>query len=218
MRHLKLIALAVLALTAITATTATSALGAQAEGFLPTTKFIGEGKGGKLETLGKKQTTCTGTKILSGTMETDSHGTIDIHLTGCTAFGIFQANSLGDSAGTILSINLWLLCLMNSLGLGYGIWIEPATPTHIEAGGILITSQGGIIGEIAPNAKSLKKTMTFSESNGDSIRSCTGTKGETKNSNATLTEDKGKPESAGLSGQATIEAEDKTTETEIMDG
>ncbi len=220
MKHLKLIALAVMALAAITATTETAALGAQAEGFLPgATNFIGSGSGGKTETLGGKATSCTKTSILSGTMESDSHGKMDIHFSGCTAFGIFSANSLGDSAGTVLAISLWLLCLIEPKALKYGIWIELATPTHIEAGGILVTVQGGIIGEIGANARSLKKTSKFAETKGDpTVKSCTGVDGKTKTASQTYTEDGGTASSSGLQEEITIEPENKTTEIEIMDG
>jgi hypothetical protein len=219
MKHIKLIAVAIMALAAITATTASSAY-AKAEGLLPEkTNFIGAGKGGRLLTLGGKEIKCGVTNILSGTMETDSHGTVDIHFLECKAFGIFAANSLGDLAGTILSVNLWLICLIEPKTLVFGIWIEPATPVHIEAGGILVTVQGGLIGKITTNPLSLKKTVTFEQASGDpKPTSCIGTGLETKKANQTTTEDKGKAESSALEGTATLEAANKTTEMELMDG
>jgi hypothetical protein len=219
MKHIKLIAAAIMALAAITATTAATAYANQAEGFLPTTSFIGTGKGGSLATLGGKEIKCTGTNILSGTMETDSHGVVDIHFTGCTAFGIFTANSLGDSSGTILSVNLYLICLIEPKKLEFGIFLEPKTPVHIEAGGILVTVQGGLIGTITPNAKGLKKTVSFKQKGGDTTpTSCTGTDGKTKTANQTTTEDKGTPSSSALEGSATVESQSGLTEIELMDG
>jgi hypothetical protein len=219
MKHIKLIAAAIMALAAITATTASSAY-AKAEGLLPEkTNFIGSGTGGKVLTLGGKELKCGKTNILSGTMETDSHGTIDIHFTECKAFGIFAANSLGDTSGTVLAVMLWLLCLIEPKKLEFGIWGEPATPVHMEAGGILTTLQGGLIAKIAANPLSLKKTITFEQAGGDpKPTSCIGTGLETKKANQTLTEDKGKAESSAYEGSATLEAANKTTEMELMDG
>jgi hypothetical protein len=220
MRHLKLIAAAIIALAAITTTTATATYANQAEGLLPEkTNFIGTGKGGKVITLSGKELKCEATNILSGTMATDSHGTIDIHFEKCKAFGIFAANSLGDTSGTVLAVMLWLLCLIEPKTLVFGIWLEPATPVHMEAGGILTTLQGGLIAKITANPLSLKKTITFEQKGGDTgIASCIGTGLETKKATFTLTEDKGKAESAAYQGSATIEAADKKTELVLMDG
>jgi hypothetical protein len=215
MRYLKLIAAAVIALAAIT-TTAATAYGNQAEGFLPTTKFLGTSKVGTITTLAGKEIKCTRANVLSGSLETDSHGTLDIHFEECTAFGIFAANSLGDNTGVILEVVLLLLCLIEPKKLLFGIWIEPATPVHVEAAGILTTLQGGIIGTITPNANGLHKTITFKQKGGDpEPTTCTGTKGETKTANATLAEDKGKPESHGFAGEFNLEF---STAIELMDG
>jgi hypothetical protein len=218
MKHIKLIAAAIMALAAITATTASSAYANEAEGLLLKSNFIGKGLGGKLLTLSGKEIKCETTNILSGTMETDSHGTVDIHFEKCKAFGVFSAKSLGDAEGVILSINLWLICLIEPKTLVFGIWIEPATPVHIEAAGILVTVQGGLIGKITPNGKSKTKTVTFEQAGGDTkIPSCTGTDGKTKTANQTTTEDKGTPNSSALEGTATLEAS-PAKELELMDG
>jgi hypothetical protein len=218
MRYLKLIAAATMAIAAITATTATAALAAQAEGFLPLTTFTGtSAKGGNLETAAAK-IECAKASILSGTMETDSHGTVDIHYEGCKAF-FFAANSLGDASGVILGLSLWLLCLIEPKTLVYGIWIEPSSPVHIEipGAGQLLSVTGGIIGKITANAKSPKKTIVFEGEKGKAKpTSCTGMDGKTKTVNQTseLNENK-KPEGSNFKGEATIEG---AKEVEIMDG
>ena len=221
MRQLKLIAVAVMALAAI-ASTAATAYGAQAEGFLPKLPgfFIGSGGEGKLETLAGTSIVCKATNILSGTMETDSHGTVDVHYTGCKALGAFAANSKGDGAEVILAPSLWLLCLIEPKV--YGEWIEPRETVIVEvkAAGAKLAVTGGVIGKITENAKSLKKSISFKATKGDSEpKTCTGMDGKTKTVNQTteLNANK-KPESSGLTGSATIEAENKTTEVEIMPG
>ena len=189
MRHLKLITAALVAIAAITALTATAALGAQAEGFLPITSFTGKGGEGKVETLGGKVTTCKAFTVTGGA-ETDSHGTATIDYTGCTAFGIFAATSLGEASGTILAPSLWLLCLIEPKTLTYGIWLESKAPVHIEAGGKLVELEGGVIGSIEKNASSTTKTVTFKATTGDpDPKTCTGVDGKTKTVSATTEED-----------------------------
>jgi hypothetical protein len=221
MRYLKLIAAATMAIAAITAATATAALAAQAEGFLPQTNFIGESAKGVTFETASATLICKKASILSGTMATDSHGTVDIHYEQCTAFG-FPANSLGDASGVILGLSLWLLCLIEPKTLEFGIWIEPVSPVHIEIPGVgqLLLVTGGIIGKIVSNKKALKQTIKFEGEKGKpKPTSCTGTDGKTKTANQTseLNENK-KPEGMNLKGDATQEASDKKTEVEIMDG
>jgi hypothetical protein len=213
MKHLKLLAPAVVALAAFTALTASVAFAE--EGFLPTTNFIGSGAGGALEALGSLQVKCAGTNILSGVMTTDKSGTADIHYSGCTTLG-FPANSLGDNSGVILEPSNWELCLLNSTALEFGILLSAKAPVHIEVplAGALVIKEGGIIGTVAGNALSKTKTLKFSETSGDpAITSCGG-----KSSSETLEQNEnGKKEMVGLSGAVTIEAENKTTEVQIMD-
>jgi hypothetical protein len=207
------------ALKLILLTTANETIPGQAGGLLPEkTNFAGTGKTNKIVALGGTEIKCEATNILSGTMETDHHGTVDIHFEKCKAFGLFEANSLGDKAGVILSVDLWLLCLITPTTLVWGIWLEPAKPLHLETAGKLLTIKGGLIGKIVGNSKSLKKTITFTQKAGDTATtSCVGMDGKTKTANQTIEEDKGKPESSALEGEATTEAEDKKTELEIMD-
>jgi hypothetical protein len=222
MRHLRRFTVAIMALAAITATTAATAATAyanQAEGLLPAkTNFIGTGKGGKLLTLGGKEIKCEADSV-TGSPETDSHGTGTITYEKCKAFGIFGINSLGDSSGTILIPGSGLLCLIEPKKLEFGIFTEPTAPIHLEAAGILVTLQGSYISSITPNVLSLRKTLTSTQKGGDlTVTSCTGVDGKIKTANLTLTEDKGTPESAALELTATEEAADKKTEGEIMDG
>jgi hypothetical protein len=221
MRYLKLIAAATMAIAAITAATATAALAAQAGGFLPKTTFIGTSeKGGKLETAAAS-ITCAKANILSGTMETDSHGTVDIHYEKCTAFGL-PANSLGDASEVILGLSLWLYCRDSTTGAPL-MWIEPSSPVHIEvpALGQLLLVTGGILGKITPEkGPTLKTKIAFEGEKGKAKpTSCIGMDGKTKtvNQTAELNENK-KPEGSNFKGEATIEASDKKTEVEIMNG
>jgi hypothetical protein len=213
MRQLKLITAAIAVLAALTALTAASAFAE--EGFLPTTNFVGSGTGGKLQALGSLEITCTKTSILSGVMTNDKSGTVDVHYSGCSAFG-FPANSLGDASGVILAPSNWELCLLNSTTLEFAIFLAPKAAVHIEVPlfGALIIVNGGVWGKITPNTKGKTKTISFSETSGDpAIASCGG-----KASTQTAEENEnGKKEMSGLNGSATVEAENKTTEIEIMD-
>jgi hypothetical protein len=214
-----MIVVAVMALAAITAMTAAAAVAEP--GFLPKSNFIGKGTGGKLVTTNKGTIECGGVNILSGVMETDSHGTADIHYEKCKAFGLFAAKSLGDASETILAPgSVWLLCLIEPKTLVWGLWVEvnPASPVHVEAGGKLVEVKGGIIGKITENKKSLTKKLEFKQKASLSDPSeCTGTDGKVKKANQLTQEDGKAPETSALEGNATVEAEDKKTEMEIMD-
>jgi hypothetical protein len=215
-RYLGLIAAAAVALVAITATAAAAS---QAGGFLPTTNFIGSSSGGRFVFAGGAEIKCNAMSILSGTMETDSHGTIDIHYEGCVTVP-FTLTTLGDKSGVLLVPSLWLLCLIEPKTLAWGLWIEPDTPVHIEGFAGLKSLKGGVIARIIGNAKSLKKTLEFNQSGGFSTpNTCTGMDGKVKTANLSIQEDASKESnSLAFEGKATIESETKKTEVEIMDG
>jgi hypothetical protein len=173
MKRLRIIGLALLALFALGAASATTA--SAEEGFLPL-------KLKKIQVLASKvlvQTTGGGTAThclkLTGTGEftSDSHGKGTLDFDECEVFGTgLAAFSLGDKETTIvkealiLLTVLFLICLIDSAALLFGILIEPIDPItgkptvvhiHVKALGDLLEVTGAIIGHILPNAKEGKK-------------------------------------------------------------
>jgi hypothetical protein len=213
MKRLNLLAAAIAALSALSALTAASAFAE--EGFLPTVNFVGSGSGATLHGLGGLEIPCTHISLLSGTMTNDKSGTVDVHYSGCSE-STFPVNSLGDASGVILAPSNWKLCLLNSTKLEFAIFVAPKAAIHGEVPLLasLFVITGGLWGKITPNAKGKTKTITVSEASGDpAISSCGG-----EASTQTVEENEsGKKETAALAATMTVEAENKTTEIEIMD-
>jgi len=153
MKRLRILGLSLLALFALGAIAANAALAE--EGVLEPQNFSIKGGAQKLENLNKESITCTsvtgnGVPLPAGEKDRDTHSTGTLTFTGCTSGG-FAANTLGDVAGTILSEVLYLLCLLNSATLDWGVLIEPKPqPVHIEVPAlkILILVKGAIIGDL----------------------------------------------------------------------
>jgi hypothetical protein len=134
---------------------------------LPDT-FSGSGAGGKLRSLAKEVIEwdkCT----IHGEVKSASKGENDkLDCTGSKALG-FQANSLGDVAGTILADVLpFAICYIKE-GIGEaleaGLYIEKLK-VHVEvpATGQLINLEGSMIGKITPlNTATSKFTFEFNE-------------------------------------------------------
>jgi hypothetical protein len=149
MKRLRIIGLALLALFALGAVAATAA--SAEEGFLPLTKkglqlLTGEAT---LETHAKTATKC---KTLSGTgtFKNDSEGSGTLTFEGCTALG-FASLSLTSTVEKQIKANVtYVVCLINSAELKFGIAITPSETVHIEipAAGILLEIKGTLIGEI----------------------------------------------------------------------
>jgi hypothetical protein len=148
MKRLKILGLSLLALFALSAIAANVALGE--EGVLTPQTFTINGKVQKLENLNKEKIECTSVEG-TGTPLTgsDTHSTGHLHFLGCKALG-FAASTLGDGSGEILVNVLYLICLINSASLQWGVLVEPTEgPVHIEVPSLkaLILVKGAIIGE-----------------------------------------------------------------------
>jgi hypothetical protein len=212
MRQLRLGTLVVVAFAVVTAIAASAAYAE--EGFLPTTNFVGTGGSSTTKALGGLELTCKALSIL-GSMTNDKSGTANLHFSGCKALG-FPENSLGDSSGVVLVPSFWELCLRNPTTLEFGITFAPMAAVHSEIplAGVLEITFGLVIGTIKPNARGRVKTIQLTSTNGDpAITACGG-----KEATMTIEQNEnGKKEMAGISGEATIEAENKTTEIELMD-
>jgi hypothetical protein len=156
MKRLRIIGLALLALFALGAVSASTA--SAVEGFLPLNKKGIQVLGKKvlLQTAGGASIHClkvTGT----GAFTNDHHGTGTLDFDECEVFGTgFAAYSLGDKKTTvvkealILVPVLFLVCLIDSAKLLFGIFIETTETIHIhvEALGDLLEVAGAIIGHI----------------------------------------------------------------------
>jgi hypothetical protein len=158
MHRIKLIGLAILTVLAVSAVASATASAASPE-FVPGaagTTFTGESGSGTLTASGGS-ITCTKDLLLNGKLTTAKNlATVEIHFTGCTAFGIFGAHSLGDSEGTILLTLDLLLCYISKDDK------EGKEGVHIEVAGKLIVVKGDQVGQITPvNTKTGKFTIVY---------------------------------------------------------
>jgi hypothetical protein len=155
MKRLRILGLSLLALFALCAIAANVALGE--EGVLEPQNFTIKGGTQTLENLNKESITCksvtgNGVPLPAGEKDRDTHSTGTLTFKECISFG-FAANTLGDPSGTIKSNVLYLLCLLSSTKLDWGVLVEP-TPTgttvHIEVPAFkaLILVKGAVIGEL----------------------------------------------------------------------
>jgi hypothetical protein len=153
MKRLRIIGFSLLALFALGALLASSA--SAVEGVLPLNvkTFTLLGTNAALETHEKEQIKCA-TAGGSGTFENDHHGTATLDFNGCEIAG-FPAFSLGEkepktvAEALILVPVLFLICLINSAALTFGIWVELKETVHIHAKAIgdLVEVKGTVIGE-----------------------------------------------------------------------
>jgi hypothetical protein len=161
MKRFRIIGLSLLALFALGALAASSA--SATEGFLPLkvkTFTILSKSGATLEPPSAENPPfeCKEAKG-TGTFETDSHGKTTLDLEGCTVL-TFPANSLGDKGGLVLLPLLFLVCLINSAALTFGIFFELTEPVHVDIpalAGVLLTYEGAFIGELDVKAGVLLK-------------------------------------------------------------
>ena len=184
MKRLKIIGLALLALFALGALLASSATALE-EGFLPLTMrhFNWLSKTIVLETHNKLAIKCRKTTG-EGKFEekSDHHGTGTLDFDECEALG-FPAVSLGDKNALILVPVLFLICLINSALLLFGIWITPTGGNvHVEAGGLLLELKGAVIGHILPEADLIARTLWTVDFTGSAglgnVALCTSNAGE----------------------------------------
>ena len=118
---------------------------------------------GELSTLGGGISIKCKANTVTGEITGAKTGKADVHFTGCTALGIFAANSLGDSSGTVLTGLLpFELCYTNEAKKELGIIIKEAN-AHIEVPsvGALINVTGSIIGTIGPLTKTKTLKVNF---------------------------------------------------------
>lgn len=172
MKQLKMVGLMLLAVFALGAFAASTA--SAEEGLLPTQEAkeaSGEGGGGTLKTLGGEEIKCEKVSILNVLFlpKSDIHGTADLHFKGCTALGLFEARTLLDEPGVILAKVLFLICLINSAALVFGILIEPTETVHIEvkALGTLVLVKGAVIAENLSTNEGKEFKASLKGTNGD---------------------------------------------------
>ncbi len=158
MKRLKLI----LATVATMAAVASIAAAASAEvGFSPNTTFTGEGAAGKFVTLAGTEIACGANTLTGGTMKNNREGKIaHVDFTKCKALGTFAANSLNDSAETILLDNaIYNICFIDKAKLDMGFVVHlPSPGVHVEvpAAKTLFWITGWVIGLITPDATKAK--------------------------------------------------------------
>jgi hypothetical protein len=160
-RSILLALLALLALGALLASTASAV-----EGILPlkTKDFLLEGG---TSTLATPSTTlpaviCEKLDDSPGVMVNDHHTEITIiHWLGCTAGGL-AVNSKGANSKEILVKVVFLVCLINSSTLLFGIAAETSETAVLEipALGLKIEVKGLVIGHVLPAGEGLAKHFT----------------------------------------------------------
>ena len=167
MKRLSLIGLSLLMLLALVAVAASSA--SAVEGFLPLKKvaFTVLGKTTTIESehKGNPVITCAELKG-TGKFESASHGSLTLDLLHCEILG-FPAFSLGEAVphevkeALILIPALFLVCLISSIILQFGIFVELKESVHVDelALGSLQVIQGAVIGEVAPSKAKLFKAL-----------------------------------------------------------
>jgi len=151
MKRLKILGLALLALFALGAVMAGAAFGE--EGALVPQNVTIRGGTQILENLNKESITCTlvegtGVPLPSGEPDHDTHSTGTLTCKGCKSSLGFACSTLGDASETILIKVLYLLCLVESVKLVWGILIAPKElPIHIEVPAVkaLILIKGAVI-------------------------------------------------------------------------
>jgi hypothetical protein len=159
MNRVKLFAVAMTALVAVVAFTATSAFAAaeflsEFPNAFVNAKQIGKGA---LKNLNNEVIECNKGEVL-GSIVSKTLAEVDTHFSECKALG-FQANTLGDSAGVILTGTVSAVpCLINNKELEVGIFLTLAAPLHIEVPslGALVTVLGTIIGKVTPDGVNTK--------------------------------------------------------------
>jgi hypothetical protein len=203
--------LAVLAVSAIASATATAA----APEFLPGaagTQFTGKSGAGTLSSP-SGSIECTGdttTGELTGA--TKKQGLVSIDFTGCKAFGLINAHSLGDSGSTILAHAELELCFIKSTSpLEVGV-LTLVLPLHIEVGTELLEVTGDAVGKITPlNTSTKVYSIAYKETN--TKQEPAGCEGQTESLKTSKNEG-----TAVNSGEQTTEETTFTTVAQTLDG
>jgi hypothetical protein len=223
MTKLRIIGLMLLAMLALGAFAASMA--SAEEGLLPqqgTKAASGEGGTATLETGGGLSIKCTKLSILEILFlkASDIHAIGNLHFSGCKALGLFALTSLDDlkEPGVLLVPKaLFLVCLVTSGTLVFGVLILPEAPVHVEipAVGELVILEGALIGTLTPNTgKELNVTLKGTKGVQETSKECT-IAGKTFKYSLTFEQNEnGKKEATSESATATI----KFAETvELMD-
>jgi hypothetical protein len=211
MKRIRIIGLTLLALFALGAVAATVA--SAEEGLLPLTKKGAKVEGGlsTLETTGGAAIICLTLDPSTITFTNDKHASGTLHWLHCLAFG-FPANSLGDGSAEILVPVLFLICLINSAALTFGVAAE-VSKVHLEvpAAGVLVIVNGLVIGSLGAKAgeKVASTTVSFSGSKGiPTVKECSDSSGTKKHTLTGELNENGKPEAASenvVEGKVTYE-------------
>jgi hypothetical protein len=148
MRKLKVLGAAIIAVVALSAIASATASAALPE-FLPGNageKFTGKSGSGTLEVPGEGPIICSADTVTGeNTGTTKKTALALITFTGCKVFGIINAASLGDAAGTILVHAELELCYIDKAKKEVGVLTE-VLPVHIEVFGKLLIVTGDQVG------------------------------------------------------------------------
>jgi hypothetical protein len=194
---------AIVVLSAIASATASAAAPEFSAGAAGT-KFTGKSGAGTLSTKAKGTVSCTADTVtgeLTGT--TKKQGKATVKFTGCTAFGIFGATSLGTghSSGEIEVEGELELCYINKTTKEVGVLTKVIKPAHFEVAGKLLVVTGDQVGVITPiNTKTKNYTIKYKQASGvPSPKGCEG-----------LTETLLTAENGGTAEGSAEETEEKT--------
>jgi hypothetical protein len=193
MKRFRIIGLALLALFALGAFAASMAFAE--EGVLPlkVKTFTILGKTVTLENTAKETTICKELKG-EGSFTTDSHGTATLDLLFCQSSG-FLIWSLGEKVpatekeALILMPVAFLLCLINSEKLTFGLFVEVTSPVHVDntSIGILTILEGAVIGTILGLKGKLFVVDLVGKEGKPSVTECKDEKGGVKKHSLTST-------------------------------
>lgn len=169
MKRFRTIGLALLAPRALGALAASVALGE--EGILPPEAFTGKGGVVTHTTLRKEKISCTSSEGVGSFLtekENDQHGVGTILFNGCKSEG-FSINTLGDPAGTVFAKGLFLICLVNSAKLEWGVLVQATEIVHgeINALKLLTLLKGAIIGALSITGEPEGKEFTATHNEAD---------------------------------------------------
>jgi hypothetical protein len=179
MKRLRIIGISLLALFALGAVTASMALAEEGVLPKPTTTVQVLGTNATLGTAGA----AVFCKVLTGTatFTSDSHGTGKLDFNECEVAGL-AAFSLGEKETTVVKEALilasvsFLVCLINSAALTFGLFVEveKEAPVHIhvKAIGSLITVKGAVIGEFTAKKGKLIPILFKGEKGKQAVTEC----------------------------------------------
>jgi len=157
MRKVKIIGAAIIAVVALSALASAMASAAAPEFKNFPLKFTSKSGPGTLQIKGGPAIECTD-DTNTGEAINAKEVTATIDFLGCKAFKLFNANSLGDPSGIILTSVKGSLCILEEnvspgTKLRIGLRLAPTGKVHIEASTELVLIEGTVIGEVKPLEK-----------------------------------------------------------------